>query len=65
MKIERYANKRRVFRRGGRFAKPPSLEQLGYPVAHGEMTCADCGYKWLPILTTGKCPECGSQEKLL
>ena len=60
----RYANKRQMFRKRGRFAKPPSLEQMGYPVAHGEMTCANCGHTWRPILITGMCPVCGSQDKV-
>jgi len=61
--MERYTNKRRLFRHNGRFSKPPSLEQMGYPVAHSEMTCANCGHKWFPILITGHCPKCDSQEK--
>lgn len=50
-------------RRGGRFAKAPSLEDLGLPVAHEEMVCANCGHRWHPILTTGNCPQCGAVVK--
>lgn len=61
--MERYRNKRVMFRHGGRFAKAPSLEALGFPVAHGEMECAKCGHRWYPLVTTGICPKCGSEEK--
>ena len=60
--MERYNNGRTVVRHGGRFAKQPTLEQMGYPVAKGTMTCV-CGHEWMPVLTTGYCPKCGSQDK--
>lgn len=50
---------------GGRFRRG-TLGDLGVPqsaVATGRMECADCGHRWRPILVTGYCPECGSQEK--
>jgi rubrerythrin len=61
--MDRYPNKRIRFRRGGKFCRPPSLEDMGLPVAKGKMTCAGCGHTWRPVLTTGICPECGEAEK--
>jgi len=61
--MERYANKRRLFRSGGRFSKAPTLEQLGYPVSDGGLRiCNPCGEEWRPILITGICPKCGAQD---
>lgn len=61
--MERYSNGRSLLRQGGRFAKQPTLEQMGLPVAKGGMKCI-CGHEWTPILTTGICPKCGSQDKV-
>jgi hypothetical protein len=60
---ERYANKRMMFRSGGRFSKPPTLADLGFDVNNdGAVTCV-CGFTFTPVLRTGKCPKCGSQER--
>ncbi len=56
--MAKYANNLLMFRSGGRFAKPPSLSQLGYDVNDRERTCANCGEKWFPVLATGRCPKC-------
>ena len=58
----KYANKRQVFRRGGRFSKPPTLADMGFPVADGERTCRHCGHKWWPVLETGTCPNCNTKR---
>lgn len=60
--MERYSNKRAMFRRGGRFSKAPSLADLGYPVADGSRICNACGEKWRPVLITGTCPKCGTEN---
>ena len=61
--MERYSNKRAMFRRGGRFSRAPSLADLGYPVSDGGIRiCNACGEEWRPVLTTGTCPKCGSQN---
>jgi len=59
--MEKYANKRMLRREGGRFAKPPTLEAMGLPLAKGERKCGSCGYRCFPILEAWKCPECGHQ----
>lgn len=61
--MERYANKRMLFRNGGRFAKAPSLEALGFDVADGPRRCS-CGHVWSPILASGSCPVCGAQDSV-
>ena len=56
---ERYANKRQLFRRAGRFTKPPTLEQQGFELADGEhRKCDHCGFEWHPILKDCRCPKC-------
>ncbi len=59
-------NKRIIHRGlGGQFRKS-TLQDLGIPacdVQKGKARCAGCGHEWFPILVTGVCPECGSQEK--
>lgn len=66
--MERYKNKRMMFRKGGKFAKAPSLKEQGYPVSDGNEVCAHCGFgsnePWRPILKTGYCPECEGTEKI-
>lgn len=57
----RYANSREVFRSGGRFAKSPSLADLGYEVNDRMRVCAKCGHEWFPVLVTGECPQCGTE----
>jgi predicted Zn-ribbon and HTH transcriptional regulator len=47
-----------MFRRGGRFSKAPSLEQMGFEVNDRERTCANCGENFFPVLVTGRCPKC-------
>lgn len=49
-------------RSNGRFRRAPSLEEMGWDVAHGGKECAQCGERWNPLLVSGVCPECGSQE---
>jgi len=60
--MERYSNKRAMYRHGGRFAKAPSLEDLGFPVAKGEMQCEKCGYRCYPLVTTWTCSQCGHEH---
>jgi len=60
---ERYANKRMMFRKGGKFSKAPSLERMGFDVNKAEQTCANCGHKWFPVLATGLCPQCDTALK--
>lgn len=54
----------------GRFRKS-TLRDWGIgdnELQKGSAICANCGYgkeeKWHPILKTGYCPKCNSQEKL-
>ena len=65
--MERYKNKRRMFRKGGKFAKAPTLAEQGAPVSEGGEICANCAYglneAWHPLLKTGYCPECKCAEK--
>lgn len=61
--MERYRNKRMLFRSGGRFAKAPSLEQMGFDVCDGPRRCS-CGHVWSPLLASGRCPECGAQDSV-
>ena len=53
----------------GRFRKT-SLQDFGiskFQLQIGKAVCADCGFgeieNWKPILKTGFCPKCGSQNK--
>lgn len=54
----------------GRFRRS-TLEDFGIAKSElqsGPAVCANCGYgsgeeKWYPILRTGQCPQCGSEEK--
>ena len=49
--------------RGGRFRRASFGEFVGYEnVSPGEKTCGNCGEKWIPLVRTGICPKCGSQE---
>ena len=59
----KYANGRLVHRKGGRFVRPPSLEQMGFAVNKGgELTCRKCGGKSIPVLLTGTCCHCGQER---
>jgi len=57
-------------RSGGQF-RATTLQDFGISqseLSDGNMICANCGYgkgaeKWRPVLKTGYCPKCGSQEK--
>lgn len=52
-------------RSGGQFRRT-TLRDFGITqdqMADSDMTCANCGHTWRPILKTGYCPKCGSQEK--
>jgi hypothetical protein len=57
-------------RSSGQFRRT-TLQDFGIPqseLSDGNMICASCGYgegaeKWYPILKTGYCPKCHSQEK--
>lgn len=56
---ERYANKRRVVRRQGKFAKPPTMQERGIVLADGDtISCSKCGYVWTPIIKDCVCPSC-------
>lgn len=55
---------------GGRFRKT-NLQDLGVvksDLQEGRAICANCGHGktewWHPIMKTGYCPKCNSQEKL-
>lgn len=63
--MEKYRNKRAVYRRGGKFTSPPSLEKMGFEVNTGKRQCNHCGTIWLPILVTGICPQCEKQDSTL
>lgn len=60
---ERYPNKRLLHRQGGRFAKAPTLDQMGFEVNDGPRRCS-CGHVWSPLLATGTCPACGAQDSV-
>ena len=57
-------------RSGGQF-RITTLQDFGVSqseLSDGNMVCANCGYgegeeKWRPVLKTGYCPKCHSQEK--
>lgn len=56
--------------RNGRFRRT-TLRDFGISSSElqdGPAVCANCGYgskeTWRPILKTGYCPKCGSQEKV-
>lgn len=59
-----------IQRRGnGRF-RGTTLQDFGISqseLSDGAMVCLGCGYGsneyWRPVLKTGFCPKCGSQEK--
>ena len=59
--MSRYANKRMMFRSGGRFTTAPTMEDLGFDVSHGPRQCS-CGEVWRPILVSGICPKCRAQD---
>ncbi len=52
-------------KRNGQFGRM-SLVELGLlrvnQIACKPMVCGKCGYEWISILITGKCPNCGNQE---
>ena len=70
MRYYKAPNKRIIMRgASGRFRKA-TLEDIGIPrdlIQDGSAVCANCGYGeneyWHPILKTGTCTKCGSQEK--
>lgn len=57
-------------RSGGQFRRT-TLQDFGISqseLADENMICANCGYgegeeKWRPVMKTGYCPKCRSQEK--
>lgn len=59
-------------RSGGQFRRT-TLQDFGISkseLSDGNMICANCNYgagdeKWRPVLKTGYCPKCGSQDKKL
>lgn len=66
MKVYKYPNKRIIGRDSkGRFKKT-TLEDLGFDVNTTYLVCQKCGYggkeKWMPIVRSGECPNCGNQE---
>ncbi|GEM_PF-3293910 len=57
--MEKYRNGRVVVRRGGRFAKQPTLAALGFDLSDGkEKTCRHYGNKQNLISTNWRCQEC-------
>lgn len=67
----RASNGRIIPRRGGGQFRRTTLQDFGISqseLSDGNMICANCGYgegaeKWRPVLKTGYCPKCKSQEK--
>ena len=67
----RARNKRIIMRQpNGRFRRA-NLQDIGIPkssLQDGPAICANCGYGtdawWHPILKTGFCPKCNSQDKM-
>lgn len=67
----RASNGRIIPRRGGGQFRKTTLQDFGIlqsELSDGNMICANCGYgegaeKWRPVLKTGYCPKCKSQEK--
>lgn len=59
----KYANKRIMHRRGGRFASAPTLGQLGFAANEDlkQFTCANCSHQFIPVVLTGRCPKCSTQ----
>jgi hypothetical protein len=57
----KYANKRLAYRNRGRFAKPPSLEEMGMPINKSDepLACENCGRQCHPILAVGWHCICG------
>ncbi len=63
----KHSNGRLTLRRGNGTFRRTTLQDIGIPksdVATGPMTCANCGHTWNPILKSGYCPKCNSQEKV-
>ena len=58
---EKYRNGRAVTRKRGRYAKPPTLSDMGFNVNQDASlkTCADCGDQCRPVLNTWVCSSCG------
>lgn len=61
---EKYRNGRMIHRQAGKFAKAPSLEQLGFAISDGKLlACRHCGERCRPILATGWiCSNCGNRN---
>lgn len=60
-------NGRIQHRRGNGQFYTPSMEEMGFDTNDTYKVCANCNYgdkeKWFPVLKSGICPECGSEEK--
>ena len=57
--------RRMIFRKSnGQFRSKPCLNEL-MPNVNSQakvMLCGKCSHEWIPVLTTGCCPECSNQE---
>lgn len=60
----RYANKRVGGRAAnGQFARLGFEDVFGVKPNDQEQICDDCGHCWWPLVLSGKCPKCDSQDK--
>lgn len=48
----------------GRFHHTPSLSDFCDNYSGQLEECAECGHQWTPVLKTGYCPKCSSQNKI-
>lgn len=64
MRLHRYSNKR-VGKRGanGQFQRITFADVFGESVCDRPQICNGCGHQWQPLVMSGKCPECGNQDK--
>jgi hypothetical protein len=61
--MEKYGNGTIVTRRGGRYSKSPTLEELGYDLSDGtEKTCRHCGKKQYQIVNNWLFNNCNRHQ---
>jgi predicted nucleic-acid-binding Zn-ribbon protein len=65
--IYKHSNGRVQFRKSNGQFFTPTLADLKHDANFNYQVCKNCSYgeleKWLPLLKTGICPKCQSQEK--
>lgn len=54
--MEKYSNKRAVYRQSGRFARIPPINAMA------PRKCANCADEWYPFEGDKVCPRCGSLD---